>query len=119
MNTIVNGLGIALLVLSAACSNTAEGVKQDSEQAADKTAQAASRSADAVGGALETASVKAAIIADSRVGASDINVDTDETSRTVTLNGGVKTEEQKRIAGEIAAAKAIGYSIVNNLAIRP
>lgn len=119
MNRMRIGTSVALLVLSVGCRNTAEGVKQDTEVAADKSAEAASATVDAVGGALETASVKAAIIADERVGAGDINVDTDEATKTVTLNGAVKTEEQKRIAGEIAATKATGYAIVNNLAIRP
>jgi len=112
-------VGAALLVLTVGCSNTADGVKRDSEIAADRTAEAASSSADAMGGALETASVKAAIIADSRVSAGDINVDTDEASKTVTLNGAVQTEDQKRIAGEIATTKASGYRIVNDLAVRP
>lgn len=119
MNTIVSGISVALLALTVGCSNTADGVKRDSEIAADKTAEAASSSADAMSGALETASVKAAIIADERVGARDINVDTDEASKTVTLNGAVQTDTQKRVAGEIAASKATGYRIVNNLAVRP
>jgi osmotically-inducible protein OsmY len=119
MNTIRTCLSTALLALTIGCSNTADGVKRDSEIAADRSAAAASATADAMGGALETASVKAAIIADERVGARDINVDTDEASRTVTLNGTVLTETQKRIAGEIATSKASGYRIVNNLAVRP
>ncbi len=119
MKTIGISISMALLALTIGCGNTAEGVKEDTEVAAEKTAEAASATADAMGGALETASVKAAIIADERVGASDINVDTDEATKTVTLNGAVRTEEQKRIAGEIAASKAAGYSIVNNLAVRP
>jgi osmotically-inducible protein OsmY len=119
MKRMALSISTAWLVLTVGCSNTADGVKQDSEIAADRTAEAASASADAVGGALETASVKAAIIADERVGAGDINVDTDEPSKTVTLNGSVQTEEQKRIAGEIATTKATGYRIVNNLAVRP
>lgn len=119
MKGIGISLGAAVLALTVGCSNTADGVKRDSEIAADRTADAASSTADAVGGAFETASVKAAIIADERVGAGDINVDTDEPSKTVTLNGAVQTETQKRIAGEIATSKASGYTIVNNLAVRP
>lgn len=119
MHTFGIGITLSLLVLAVGCGNTAEGVKRDTERAADRTATAASATADAMGGALETASVKAAIIADSRVSASDINVETNEPGKTVTLNGAVRSADQKRIAGEIAAAKAAGYSIVNNLAIRP
>ena len=126
----INMLGaVVLLALSTACGNTADGVKKDAENAADKTAEAADAAAEktaeaaaatgaAVGGALETGQVKSAIMADTRVDASDINVDTDEGKKTVTLKGSVKSETEKVIAGEIAAAKATGYTIVNDLTIR-
>jgi osmotically-inducible protein OsmY len=119
MHTIQKYRRLALLCALAACSNTADGMRQDTDRAADKTTKAATATGDAMGGAMETASVKTAIMADSRVDAGDINVDTDEARKTVTLNGAVKTKDQKRIAGEIAAEKAKGYSVVNNLAIRP
>lgn len=120
---------VVLLALNTACSNTAKGVKEDAENAADKTSEAAKDAAEktaeaasatgaAVGGALETGQIKTAIMADQRVDASDINVDTDEGKKTVTLKGSVKTEAQKVIAGEIAANKAAGYTIVNDLTIR-
>ena len=41
------------------------------------------------------------------------------TVHSVTLNGTVKTEEQKRLAAEIAGPKAEGYTIVNNLTVTP
>ncbi len=120
---------VVLLALSTACSNTAKGVKEDAENAADKTsevakdaaeksAEAAAATGAAVGGALETGQIKSAIMADKRVDASDINVDTDEAKKTVTLKGSVKTEAEKVIAGEIAATKAAGYTIVNDLTVR-
>ncbi|HNV75753.1 MAG TPA: BON domain-containing protein [Gemmatimonadaceae bacterium] len=126
----INKLGaVILLVLSTACGNTADGVKQDAENAADKTvkaadaaaektAEAAAATGEAVGGAMETGQVKSAIMADKRVDAGDINVDTDEGKKTVTLKGSVKTEAEKVIAGEIATAKATGYTIVNDLTIK-
>lgn len=119
MKTIRICAGAALLVLAVGCGNTADGAKEDAARAAESTAKAAEATTDAMGGALETASVKAAIIADPRVGAGDINVDTDEARKSVTLNGTVKTADQKRVAGEIAASKATGYTIVNSLVIRP
>ena len=116
----LNRLGAAALVaLFAACSNTADGVKADAESAADKTAGAAAAAGAATGAALETADVKTALMADTRVDASGINVDTNKDTKTVTLNGTVKTDAQKTIAGEIASAKAVGYSVVNNLTIKP
>jgi osmotically-inducible protein OsmY len=63
--------------------------------------------------------VKTALLADTRLGATDINVDTNEETKTVTLNGSVKTEAEKQLAGEVATSKATGYRIVNNLAIKP
>lgn len=123
-------LSLALLAVAAACGNTADGVKKDADNAAEKTAEAASVAADKTGevagdvkesmaGGLQTGEVKSAIMADTRVSAADINVDTDQDKKTVTLRGSVKTAAEKKLAGEIAADKAIGYSIVNNLSIKP
>lgn len=116
------GQTISVLVLStffAACGNTADGVKADAEVAAEKTAEAVDATGEAVGGALQTGEIKSAIMADDRVDSSDINVDTDEASKTVTLRGSVGTEAQKTWAGEIATSKAPGYTITNNLVVRP
>jgi hyperosmotically inducible periplasmic protein len=110
---------LALIAFASACGNTADGVKQDADKAAEKTAEVASDASSAMGGAAKTTEVKAAIMADSRVDAGDINVDTDDTAKTVTLNGTVKTEAAKTIAGEIATAKATGFTVVNNLTIKP
>lgn len=129
MKAIFTAGAVVLLALSTACSNTAKGVKEDAENAADKTsevakdageksAEAAAATGAAVGGALETGQIKSALMADTRVDASDINVDTDEGKKTVTLKGSVKTQTEKVIAGEIAATKAAGYTIVNDLTIR-
>lgn len=123
------GLSAALLALTIGCGKTADGMKEDTARNADATANAANRTGSAVGdaadrtgdavsGAAETAAVKAALIADERIGALGINVDTDDGAKTVTLKGTVTTAEQKRIAGEIAAAKATGYRIINNLTLR-
>lgn len=75
----------------------------------------AGRAADA---AVETMDVKAALMADSRVDASDINVDTNHETKTVVLKGRVATAAQKTLAGEIAVRKAIGYRVQNDLAVR-
>lgn len=130
MRSIRIGLSAALVALTIGCGNTADGMKEDTERNAEATARAADRTGNAVGdaadatgnavsGAAETASVKAALIADSRVGALGINVNTDEAAKTITLVGTVTTAEQKRVAGEIATTKGTGYKIVNSLTIRP
>jgi predicted small secreted protein len=110
---------LAFAAFLSACSNTAEGVKKDATKAGEKSAEAASDASSSMGGALKTGEIKTAILADSRVHGTDINVDTDETAKTVTLKGSVKTDAEKVVAGEIASTKATGYSIVNSLSIKP
>ena len=69
--------------------------------------------------ALQTAEVKAALIADSRVDAAAINVDTDDRVKTVTLTGHVPSAAQKLAAGRIAHEKAEGYEVRNDLVVHP
>src|SRR3990170_837569 len=91
-NHIATGILLTALGLGAgACANTVQGVKQDTERATEKTAAA-----------VETVDVKAALIADGRVDASSINVDTSASTKTVVLKGSVPTAEQKATAEAIA-----------------
>ena len=139
-------VAVILLVGSVACRNTADGLKRDAEEnkrraaeaterarersgpamerAADAASKAADETAKAVGtagratrAAIETIDVKAALMADKRVEASRIDVDTDYATKTVVLNGHVPTDQQKKIAGEIATAKADGYTVKNQIAV--
>ena len=66
---------------------------------------------------VETMDVKVALSLDKRVDASNINVDSDHITKTVTLKGRVPTAEQKTVAGQIAVAKAVGYQVRNELTI--
>ncbi len=50
--------------------------------------------------------------------ASDVNVDTNKDTKTVTLNGSVRSAMQKSRAEAIAKDKAPGYTVVNNLIIK-
>jgi osmotically-inducible protein OsmY len=99
---------VVVAALSGACANTVRGVKQDTEKVAEKTAAA-----------TNTVDVKSALIADGRVDASNINVDTNSSSKTVVLKGTVPSAEQKTQAEAIAKDKAEGYQIVNQLSIAP
>ena len=119
MKTVTLLSAIALFTIATGCGNTADGVKKDADNAAEKTEQAADAADTKMEGALQTGEVKTALLADTRVGATDINVDTNEVTKTVTLNGSVKTEAEKQLAGEVATSKATGYTVVNNLAIMP
>lgn len=144
MTTSARIAGAALaLAVSVACSERSE---REAEAAANDGANAAERAGSAVGdaakdagnavtdaakatgdavmnggkaadAAVETLDVKTALTADSRVDASNINVDSDHVAKTVTLKGRVPTAAQKTLAEEIATAKAIGYRVRNELTV--
>lgn len=127
----INTLSIAaILALATACSNTAKGVEKDAENAGEKVESATDRAASAtattaesastgMGAAMQTGDVKTALLADSRLSADNINVDSNGDTKTITLNGHVPTEAQKKIAEEIAKTKANEWKVVNNLTIKP
>jgi predicted small secreted protein len=110
MNRNYTTLCVWLLAASigGACANTVRGVKQDTERATENTAAAA-----------QTVDVKSALIADGRVDATNINVDTIASTRTVVLKGSVPTADQKATAESIAREKAKGYTITNQLTVAP
>lgn len=109
MKSIAGGLcAITLTVGLAACAQTMKGAKQDTEKAAETVAAG-----------VETMDVKAALIADGRVDASNVNVDTIASTKTVVLKGSVPTAEQKSAAERIARENAKGYTITNQLTIAP
>ena len=105
----LQALLMATLVISAAaCANTMQGVKTDTEKAVENT-----------GGGIETMDVKAALIADGRVDAGNINVDTSASTKTVVLKGSVPSAEQRSFAEMIAKEQAKGYTINNQLTVVP
>ena len=101
----VFAIGVLAAAL-AACSNTAQGVAKDTERATEKVAAG-----------VETMDVKAALIADGTVDASNINVDTNAATKTVVLKGSVPTAEQRSAAEKIAMKEAPGYKIDNQLTV--
>ena len=101
-------LVLALVVGAAGCSNTAQGVVQDTK---DNTS--------AVKGGLETIDVKSAIIADNTIDSGAIDVDTYQDKKLVVLRGSVPTAAQKAKAEQIAKTHATGYTIENRLAVVP
>lgn len=87
------------------------------ESAAEKakpTVDAAGRKLDA---AKQTLDIKAALMADSSLDASRIDVDTDAEARAVHLKGTVPTAQQKAAAERIAKEKAAGYAVHNMLVV--
>lgn len=123
------GLGFA------ACDDTWSGMKKDAKdnepaarQAADDVKEAAGDAIDrgkeaygdaapAMDAAKQTAEVKAALMADSSIDASSIDVDTSADTKTVTLTGTVPSAAIRARAESIARDRAEGYSVVNNLAV--
>jgi hypothetical protein len=99
---------LMVTLLAGGCANTAKGVKTDTEKNTEKV----------VAGA-ETVDVKSALMADGRVDASNINVDTVASTKTVVLKGSVTTAEQKALAQKIAQEHAKGYTINNTLTVAP
>ncbi len=87
------------------------------ERAGDAVAGAAKDAGAAAHAGKQTLDVKAALLADSTIDASKIDVDTDENTKTVTLKGSVATAAQKATAERIARAKAEGYKVRNNLTV--
>ena len=133
---------------TAACQNTASGLKQDAqkaeEQTRDERAEAAAKArelgndaqraanragevadqageelAERAGAVWETVDVKGALMADGSVDATRIDVGTNYKTKTVTLSGYVPTETERDMAEVIAKARADGYTVVNNLQVRP
>jgi hypothetical protein len=61
---------------------------------------------------------KAALVADSKVTAAGIDVDTDGATKTITLKGHVPSKAQKAAAERIAVEKAsAGYTVRNELVV--
>lgn len=136
---------LAAIAVTAACSDRAErgadAAARDTATAADRAGNAATDAAKNVGAAVsdaaratgdavmeggkaadaavETMDVKMALSTDTRVDASNINVDTDHVTKTVTLRGRVPSAAQKTLAGEIAKTKATGYTVQNLLVVAP
>jgi osmotically-inducible protein OsmY len=141
-------VAVFAIVGVAACQNTARGVQEDARQAEEQTrderaeaqdraralgkdaAEAAKRVgtaaasageeiAERAGAAIETVDVKGALMAEGAVDATRIDVDTDYRTKTVTLEGYVPTADEKSTAESVAKAKAPGWTVMNNLQVRP
>ena len=109
---------LCTLFATAACGNTADGMKKDAEANSEKVAEAGDAAGSAMAGGAKTADVKTALMADSLVVGTDINVDTNEETKTVTLNGTVQSEAARDRAEQVAKDNATGYTVVNKLTIK-
>lgn len=100
-----------------AASRAGSAVADVAKDAARATGDAVMNGGKAADAAVETMDVKLALTADARVDASDINVDTNHLTKTVTLKGSVPSAAQKALVEEVAKAKATGYAISNLLTV--
>jgi osmotically-inducible protein OsmY len=138
---ILSVVAALAITAAAACQNTARGMKQDAQQVEEQTRderteakekarevgedvartanEAGEEVAERAGAAWETLDVKGALMADPSVDATRIDVSTNYKTKTVTLNGYVPTETERDMAEVIAKARAEGYTVVNNIQVRP
>lgn len=106
----------ALAVVTIGCEGAGRAREEAGEQA-ERAGEKAEEAGDVLGAAKQTLDVKAALMADEDIDASNIDVDTDHETRTVTLRGSVPTAAQKEEAERIARDKAEGYTVTNLLTV--
>jgi hyperosmotically inducible protein len=115
--------------VAAAADRAGDATADAANRAADATGDAAARAAETtrdatanvanVGDAAQqTAQIKTALMGDSSIDASTIDVDTEASTKTVTLKGTVRSAAEKASAARIAASNAPGYRVTNNLEVR-
>lgn len=106
----------------ARAQEAARGLASDAAQAARTVGAIAADASDEVAARAsalkEHVDVKAALMADSSVDASRINVDVSSWTGTVTLNGRVRTANERAKAEAIARGKSKGYKVVNNITVQ-
>ena len=100
-----------------ATSEAARDAGRATSEAARDAGAAVANAGRAAEAAVETMDVKAALMADSRVDAGGINVDTNHETKTVVLKGKVPSAAQKTLAQQIATDQAKGYRIQNDLTV--
>src|SRR5688500_873117 len=92
------------------------------ERAGDRVAQETKDASRSVGATLDAAAqtmqIKTALIDADNLDANNIDVDTNASTKTVTLRGHVATASQKAAAERIAKEKAPDYRVVNSLVIK-
>ena len=92
------------------------------ERAGDRLGQETKEATRSVGATLDAAAqtmqIKTALIDADNLDANNIDVDTNASTKTVTLNGHVPTATQKAAAARIAKEKAPDYTVVNNIAVK-
>ena len=102
-----------------ATANAVTDVKEGAQRAAEATSEALDEAGQRAAAAARTVDVKTALMADERVDASRINVDSEYGARIVHLRGAVESETEKRVAALIAVEKSPGWKVSNELIVTP
>lgn len=102
-----------------AADHAADATRDAAGHVAAASRDAAASAANVGDAAQQTAQIKSALMADASINASTIDVDTEASTKTVTLKGRVRSATEKASAARIAADKAPGYRVANNLEVRP
>ncbi len=100
-----------------AAQEVKEKAKPTAKEVGEKAKEAGQEAGAFVDAKKQSVEVKAALLADKTVDASNIDVDTDPGTKTVTLKGSVPTEAQKTAAERLARRKADGYTVRNLLTV--
>ena len=92
------------------------------DRAGDRVGQETKDATRSVGATLDAAAqtmqIKTALIDADNLDANDIDVDTNASTKTVTLKGHVPSASQKAAAERIAKEKAPDYRVVNNIVVK-
>lgn len=104
---MMNKIAMLLMAgaLAAGCSQAerneaASKADQEIRQAGQTAQKEMNKAGKAMDEGMSTTRIKSALMASKKIDASNINVDTEQ--KTVFLRGSVKTEEQKKLARELA-----------------
>ncbi len=128
-NALLGAAVIVGIAGVAGCADRNDNGQPDSAATPGEVGNAADTAGDAAGNAAEgtadvasqsatTGKVKTALLADASVGATGIDVDTVEDTKTVTLSGEVTNDAQKTLAERIAKKEAPGYKVDNKLTVK-
>jgi hyperosmotically inducible protein len=111
LSVVVLGAAVGLMTASAVSAQSA------TQEAKDKTAAAAQKTAEVVTDAEITTAVKTKLLADTTVGGLKIDVDTKD--GIVTLSGDVKSAAERTQAVKLARGTKGVKRVVNKLALEP
>lgn len=104
--------------LGPATEDAAKSARDAATKGATIAAAAGAQGLTTAAGVLRTGAVKAALLHDRSIDVSDVDVDTNEVARRITLKGRVQSAAVRDKVVDLARDAAPGYTIDNELTIR-